>query len=82
MFDRLARYAVALLLMAFVAMPARADDVAGFYKGRQLKLIIGSEPGSEHSRRQLLPVADNPHRGLFAFFRAGQSCRLPRASYP
>ena len=48
MFDRLARYAVALLLMAFVAMPARADDIAGFYKGRQLRFIIGSEPGSEY----------------------------------
>ncbi len=35
----------AILLIALAATPASADDVADFYAGKQLKLIVGYGPG-------------------------------------
>ena len=35
-------------LPGLLGSPALADDVEAFYRGRQIKIIIGSEAGSEY----------------------------------
>lgn len=35
----------ALLLASFASLPAQADPIAEFYKGKQLRLVIGYTPG-------------------------------------
>jgi tripartite-type tricarboxylate transporter receptor subunit TctC len=38
----------ALLLALLAAAPARAEDVAGFYRGKQVRFIVGSAPGGTY----------------------------------
>ncbi len=33
---------------AFAALPARAEDVASFYRGKQIRFIVGSAPGGTY----------------------------------
>jgi tripartite-type tricarboxylate transporter receptor subunit TctC len=40
-----ARWAAAPLIAALLAVPAQADPVAEFYKGKQINLIVGFGPG-------------------------------------
>ena len=40
-----ARWAAAPLIAALLAVPAHADPVAEFYKGKQINLIVGFGPG-------------------------------------
>ena len=35
-------------LLSLLHAPARSQDVEAFYKGKQIKLIIGAEPGSDY----------------------------------
>jgi len=45
---RLFRYAACAGLasaIAFTEIPAQADPVADFYKGKDVKMIVGSDPG-------------------------------------
>jgi tripartite-type tricarboxylate transporter receptor subunit TctC len=37
-----------LFLLLLAAAPARADDVAGFYRGKQIRFIVGSAPGGTY----------------------------------
>jgi tripartite-type tricarboxylate transporter receptor subunit TctC len=41
-----ARYVIAMALLAGVTMPAGADEVADFYKGKTVTLVVGHEPGT------------------------------------
>jgi tripartite-type tricarboxylate transporter receptor subunit TctC len=40
-----ARYVIAMALLAGVTMPAGADEVADFYKGKSVSLFVGYPPG-------------------------------------
>jgi tripartite-type tricarboxylate transporter receptor subunit TctC len=42
------RWFVALLLALVAAAPARAEDVASFYRGKQIRFIVGSAPGGTY----------------------------------
>ena len=46
----------ALTLVAFAgfALPARADAVADFYKGKQISLVIGTSSGNDYDFRARL----------------------------
>jgi tripartite-type tricarboxylate transporter receptor subunit TctC len=39
---------LALLLSIFAAAPAHAEDVAAFYRGKQIRFIVGSAPGGTY----------------------------------
>jgi tripartite-type tricarboxylate transporter receptor subunit TctC len=41
-----ARHVIALALLAAAALPAAADDVADFYKGKTVTIVVGHEPGT------------------------------------
>ena len=42
---RLVRQLVWVALALLVAMPARAEDAAGFYRGKTVRLMVGAPPG-------------------------------------
>ena len=44
-YPSLVRAAIALALLALVTAAARADDVAAFYKGNTLRIMVGTAPG-------------------------------------
>ena len=39
---------LAMTVLAFVAPPAHAQDVASFYRGKQIRFIVGSAPGGTY----------------------------------
>jgi tripartite-type tricarboxylate transporter receptor subunit TctC len=39
---------LALLIPLIVAAPAHADDVASFYRGKQIRFVVGSSPGGNY----------------------------------
>jgi len=41
-------FLLALLLLLLAAAPARADDVANFYRGKQVRFIVGSAAGGSY----------------------------------
>jgi tripartite-type tricarboxylate transporter receptor subunit TctC len=43
-----AAFLLALALSLLAAAPARADDVASFYRGKQIRFIVGSAPGGTY----------------------------------
>jgi tripartite-type tricarboxylate transporter receptor subunit TctC len=46
--DALFMLALLCLLPALAALPARAEDVASFYHGKQIRFIVGSAPGGTY----------------------------------
>ena len=63
MIGRLPVTTVAALAIALTAcLPARADAVADFYKGKQISLIIGTSSGNDYDFRARLLAR---HMGRF-----------------
>ena len=42
------RVLVAIILLVSLLLPARAEDVASFYRGKQIRFIVGSAPGGTY----------------------------------
>jgi len=53
---RLARALACGLLLAIVAMPAQAESVGDFYRGKQIRAIVGSNAGDYDTWRDV-PLA-------------------------
>src|SRR6266576_1967250 len=79
--------AFALLLAGVAARPAAADDVADFYRGKQVKLAIGFDSGSSYDlyartvvrhMEKYLPGQSACHRAEHAGSRQPQGRRLYR----
>ena len=64
--------AATLAALAGAALPARADAVADFYKGKQISLIIGTSSGNDYDFRARLLAR---HMGRFI---AGEPSIVPR----
>ena len=42
------RWLTAFLLLACLGPASAADDVANFYRGKQLRFVVGSSPGGNY----------------------------------
>ncbi len=63
---------LAMILGLTAALPASADAVADFYKGKQISVIIGTSSGNDYDYRARLPAR---HMGRFI---PGEPTLVPR----
>ena len=52
MSGRLPTVVAVALSLTTIALPARADSVADFYKGKQISLIIGTSTGNDYDEHE------------------------------